>query len=279
MFFNFPRFKIEEAAFYILKFRIKLNLKNILIMKVTIITVCYNRKATIEKAIKSVLNQNYEDIEYIVIDGNSTDGTKEIIASYGDKISQFISEPDKGMYDAINKGIKLATGDVIGLMHSDDEFYDNKAISRIAARFSFYPNTDGIYGNGIYVSNDHEERLIRNRIGGVFTLDRVKGGWLPLHPTVYLKKSVIDKYGLYSLDFKIASDTEFLLRYLYKYKIKMTYINSYIVKMRMGGMSTNTKRAFEVLYEDYKIYKYHGLTAFQAVFLKKTIALRQYLVN
>jgi glycosyltransferase involved in cell wall biosynthesis len=248
-------------------------------MKITIITVCYNRKVTIEKAIKSVLEQDYHNIEYIIIDGNSTDGTKEVIESYSNRISKYISEPDKGMYDAINKGIKLATGDVIGLMHSDDEFYDNKAISRIAARFSFYPNTEGVYGNGIYVSNDTEERLIRNRIGGIFSLNKIKGGWLPLHPTVYLKKNIIEQYGLYNLNFKIASDTEFLLRYLYKYKIKMIYIDSYIVKMRMGGMSTNAKRAFEVLYEDYKIYKYHGLTAFQTVFLKKTMALRQYLVH
>jgi glycosyltransferase len=248
-------------------------------MRISIITVCYNRKATIEKTIKSVLEQKYSNIEYIIIDGNSSDGTKEIIESYRDKISKYISEPDKGMYDAINKGLQLATGDVIGLMHSDDEFYDENAISKIAARFVFNPKTEGIYGDGIYVSNDTEERLIRNRIGGAFSLQKVKSGWLPLHPTVYLKKSIIEKHGLYNLDFKIASDTEFLLRYLYKYRIKMDYINAYIVKMRMGGMSTNAKRAFEVLYEDYKIYKYHGLTAFLVVFLKKSIALRQYLVH
>jgi glycosyltransferase involved in cell wall biosynthesis len=248
-------------------------------MRITIITVCYNRKATIEKAIKSVLEQNYHNVEYIIIDGNSTDGTKEIIESYRDRISQYISEPDKGMYDAINKGLKLATGDVIGLMHSDDEFYDKNAIRRIAARFSYEPNLDGVYGDGVYVSNDKEERLIRNRIGGIFSLKKVKGGWLPLHPTVYLKKTIIDKHGLYNLDFKIASDTEFLLRYLYKYKIKMGYINAYLVKMRMGGMSTSIKRAFEVLYEDYKIYKFHGLAAFLVVFMKKTIALRQYLIQ
>jgi glycosyltransferase len=225
------------------------------------------------------LDQNYHDIEYIVIDGNSTDGTKEIIESYRDRINVYISEPDKGMYDAINKGIQFATGDIIGLMHSDDEFYDAKTISRIVARFDFYPTIEGVYGNGIYVSNDTEERLIRNRIGGLFSLKKIKGGWLPLHPTVYLKKTIIDKYGFYDLDFKIASDTEFLLRYLYKYNIKMIYINFYIVKMRMGGMSTNLRRAFEVLYEDYKIYKYHGLAAIRVVFLKKTIALRQYLAH
>ena len=248
-------------------------------MKITIITVCYNRKATIEKAILSVLKQNYCNIEYIIVDGNSTDGTKEIIESYRDKINQFISEPDKGMYDAINKGLKIATGDIVGLMHSDDEFYDKNVIDRIVSRFNSDSTIEGVYGDGVYVSNDKEERLIRDRIGGVFSLKKIKKGWLPLHPTVYLKKSVIDKNGLYSLDFKIASDTEFLLRYLYKYEINMSYINSYIVKMRMGGISTNLKYALEVLNEDYKIYKFHGLTAFKAVFLKKTIALKQYLTH
>jgi len=246
-------------------------------MKITIITVCYNRKATIAKAIESVLSQNYDDIEYIIVDGNSTDGTKEIVESYGDKITQFISEPDKGMYDAINKGLRMATGDVIGLMHSDDEFYDDLVINRIVDRFDKESNIDGIYGDGIYISNDIQERLIRNRIGGRFSIKKIKNGWLPLHPTVYLKKSTIDKNGLYNLDFKIASDTEFLLRYLYKHKINMSYINSYIVKMRMGGMSTSFKRAFEVLLEDYRIYKYHGLAAIFVVFSKKMIALKQYI--
>lgn len=248
-------------------------------MRITIITVCYNRKGTIEKAIKSVLEQSYDNIEYIIIDGNSTDGTKEIIESYRDKITHFVSEPDKGMYDAINKGFQLATGDAIGLMHSDDEFYDEKAISRIVKRFNYDPSIEGVYGDGVYVSNDNQERMIRNRIGGAFSLQKIKSGWLPLHPTVYLKKSIIDKYGLYNINFKIASDTEFLLRYLYKYKIKVSYINAYIVKMRMGGMSTNLKRAFEVLCEDYKIYKFHGLAPFQVVFLKKSIALKQYLAH
>jgi glycosyltransferase involved in cell wall biosynthesis len=248
-------------------------------MKITIITVCYNRKNTIKKAIESVLEQDYDNIEYIIIDGNSTDGTKEIIEYYRDSISLYISEPDNGMYDAINKGLQLATGDVIGLMHSDDEFYDEKVISRIVNRFNYDPSIEGVYGDGVYVSNDDQERMIRNRIGGVFSLKKIKSGWLPLHPTVYLKKAIIDKYGLYNINFKIASDTEFLIRYLYKYKIKVSYINAYIVKMRMGGMSTNLKRAFEVLYEDYKIYKFHGLGSFLVVFQKKSIALKQYLVQ
>lgn len=246
-------------------------------MIVSIITVCYNRKATIAKSIESVLGQDYPTIEYIIIDGNSTDGTREIVQSYSDKITKYISEPDKGMYDAINKGLYLATGDIIGLMHSDDEFYDSTVVSKIVATFKNSTDTEGIYGNGIYITNDAEEQIVRNRIGGRFDFEKLKLGWLPLHPTVYLKKSLIEKYGYYNLDFKIASDTEFLLRYLFKHKIKMTYLNSYIVKMRMGGLSTSYSKAFEVLYEDYQIYKYHLISPVRAVFLKKIKTLVQYI--
>lgn len=247
------------------------------IMRISIITICYNRKATIAKAIESVLGQDYPNIEYIIIDGNSSDGTQGIIESYSAQIAKYVSEPDKGMYDALNKGLQLATGDVVGLMHSDDEFYDTGVVSKIVAAFTNAPDTDGIYGDGVYVTNDTEEKLVRNRIGGAYSFDRLKSGWLPLHPTVYLKKSLIEKYGVYDLNFKIASDTEFLLRYLFKYKIKLSYLDEYIVKMRMGGLSTSYKRAFEVLKEDYTIYKFHNVNPVRAVFQKKLLALHQYL--
>lgn len=246
-------------------------------MKVSVITVCYNRKATIEQSIKSVLDQDYPDIEYIVVDGNSSDGTQDIIESYSDKISQYVSERDNGMYDAINKGLNMATGDIVGLMHSDDVFYDVTVISKIVEVFKNNPNTDAIYGNGIYVTNDNEQKIVRNRIGGEYDYKRLKSGWLPLHPTVYIKKTIIDKYGNYNLNFKIASDTEFLLRYLFKHKISMTYLNAYIVKMRMGGLSTNYKRALEVLKEDYNIYKFHQISGIRVVFQKKILALMQYI--
>ena len=245
-------------------------------MKVSVITVCYNRKATIGQSIKSVLDQDYPDVEYIIVDGNSSDGTKDIIKSYSDKITKYISEPDSGMYDAINKGLGMATGDIVGLMHSDDVFYDTTVISKIVEVFKNNPNTDAIYGNGIYVTNDDEQKIVRNRIGGEYDYKRLKSGWLPLHPTVYIKKTIIDKYGNYNLNFKIASDTEFLLRYLYKYKISITYLNTYIVKMRMGGLSTNYKRVLEVLKEDYNIYKFHQISGIKVVFQKKILALIQY---
>jgi glycosyltransferase involved in cell wall biosynthesis len=246
-------------------------------MKVSIITICYNRAATMEKAIQSVLHQDHKDIEYIVIDGNSKDGTQAVIEKYRDQIAHYISEPDNGMYDAINKGLALATGNIVGLLHSDDEFYNNQAISKIVSAFQSSHDIEGVYGDGIYISNDEEEKLIRNRIGGEFSLRKIKNGWLPLHPTVYIKRSLLEKYGLYDLKFKIASDTEFLLRYLYKYKIKIGYVNAYIIKMRMGGLSTSSNRAIEVLKEDYKIYKFHGLSALKAVILKKSKTLIQYI--
>lgn len=246
-------------------------------LQVSIITICYNRKGTIAAAIESVLNQDYPHIEYVVIDGNSSDGTQDIIESYSDKITRYISEPDKGMYDAINKGLSLATGDVVGLMHSDDVFYDTTVVSKIVNAFKKSLTIDAVYGDGIYVTNDLEEKIVRNRIGGEYDYKRLKKGWLPLHPTVYIKKTIIEKHGYYNLDFKIASDTEFLLRYLYKYKINVRYLNTYIVKMRMGGLSTNYKRAFEVLFEDYRIYKFHQLSAVKVVIQKKMLALIQYL--
>lgn len=246
-------------------------------MKVSIITVCYNRVKTIEKAIQSVLDQDHKNIEYIIIDGNSKDGTQQVIEKYRNQIATYISEPDKGMYDAINKGLAIATGDIVGLMHSDDEFYDKQVISKIVHAFEASEETEGVYGDGIYVSDDNEQKLIRNRIGGEFSIYKIKNGWLPLHPTVYIKRNLIEKYGPYDLQFKIASDTEFLLRYLYKYRIHTTYINAYCVKMRIGGLSTSRSRALEVLKEDYNIYKLHQLSAAKAVFLKKLKTLMQYI--
>jgi glycosyltransferase len=247
-------------------------------MLVSIITVCYNRENTISKTIDSVLKQSYPNIEYIVIDGGSSDRTKEIISSYGSKISKFISEPDNGMYEAINKGLKLATGNIIGLMHSDDEFYANDVVEKIVSLFKNNPHSQGVYGNGVYVSNDEHEKLIRNRICGDFSMEKVKSGWLPLHPTVYLRSDIKKRFGYYDIDYKIASDTELLLRYLLKHQIKLIYLNEYIVKMRMGGLSTSRKKMIKIFKEDFRIYKSHGLSAFRSVFQKKILAIKQYIV-
>ena len=245
-------------------------------MKISIITVSYNRVQTIEKTIQSLISQEYENIEYIVIDGNSNDGTQEIIEKYQDHISYYLCEQDQGMYDAINKGIRAATGEIIGLLHSDDQFYDNQVLTKVINTFISSKHIEGVYGNGIYISNDNKEKLIRNRIGGEYSFDKLKKGWLPLHTTLFIKKDLINMYGDYNTSFKIASDTEFILRFLYKHKITVKYLDTYIVKMKMGGLSTDKSRAIQVLKEDLKIYSLFFNNSFKVVFRKKLNALVQY---
>ena len=182
-------------------------------MKISIITTCFNRKATIRNAIESVLAQDYPGIEYIVVDGASTDSTTDIVREYDGRIAKIISEPDRGMYEAINKGIRAATGDVVGLLHSDDFFYDNHVVGRIAERME-ETGADFLYGNGLFVDCDNTDKVVRNWIGGKYRTWKVRHGWLPLHPTCYIKRDVMLRRGLYNETYKIAADSDLLLRYL-----------------------------------------------------------------
>ena len=227
-------------------------------MKVTIITSCYNRKATIGGAIDSVLTQDYPDIEYIVVDGASTDGSLDVIRSYDGRIAKVISEPDHGMYEAINKGICAATGDIVGLLHSDDFFYDEHVISRVVRRLE-ETGADFLYGNGLFVDSENTEKVIRNWIGGTYRTWKVRHGWLPLHPTCYIKRDAMMKRGLYNETYKIAADSDFLLRYLMGGDLTVTYLNEYIVRMRMGGLSTDSGRRKQMWKEDIRVYHSHGI--------------------
>lgn len=227
-------------------------------MKVTIITSCYNRKETIGCAIDSVLAQDYPDIEYIVVDGSSTDGSLDVIRSYGGRIAKLISEPDHGMYEAINKGIRAATGDVVGLLHSDDFFYDEHVISHVVRRLE-ETGADFLYGNGLFVNSENTGKVIRNWIGGTYRTWKVRHGWLPLHPTCYIKRDAMMKRGLYNETYKIAADSDFLLRYLMGGDLTVTYLNEYIVRMRMGGLSTDSGRRKQMWKEDIRVYHSHGI--------------------
>lgn len=227
-------------------------------MKVSIITTCYNRAATIRGAIESVLAQDYNDIEYIVVDGASKDGSVEIIREYEGRIAKIVSEPDHGMYEAINKGIRLATGDVIGLMHSDDFFYDNHVVSRIVEQLE-KTGSDFLYGDGLFVNAENTDTMVRKWIGGSYRIWKVKHGWLPLHPTCYIRREVIEKRGLYNETYRIAADSDFLLRYLLGGDITVTYLDEYIVRMRMGGLSTDSEKRRQMWREDIRMYHSHGL--------------------
>lgn len=215
-------------------------------MKVSIITVVYNNKDTIKDAIESVLNQTYKNIEYIIIDGASNDGTVDIIKSYGDNIDKFVSEPDKGIYDAMNKGIKLATGDIIGILNSDDFYTDEYVIEKIVKIFK-EKKVDSIFADLVYVKPENLNKIVRYYDSSYFDPSKFVYGWMPAHPTFFVKAWVYEKYGYFKTDYKIAADFELLVRFLAKYKISYYYLNEVIVKMRIGGVSTRSIKSNYIL--------------------------------
>lgn len=245
-------------------------------MKVSIITSCFNRVGTIRGAIESVLAQDYSDIEYIIVDGLSTDGTMDIINQYQGDIDKFISEKDHGMYEAINKGIRLATGDIIGLVHSDDFLYDGHVISDIVKSFE-ETNADFLYGDGVYVNTDNTNKLVRNWIGGNYKRWKVGLGWLPLHPTCYIRRDVMMREGLYDESYKIAADSDLLFRYLYMSKLNVTYLKRKIIRMRMGGLSTDSEKRKQMFKEDLRMYRSHGRWGLPSKLLKMLWKVPQFI--
>lgn len=245
-------------------------------MKVSIITSCFNREKTIAQAIESVLEQDYPQIEYIIVDGASTDGSLSVIERYADRIDKIISEPDKGMYEAINKGIRAATGDIIGLLHSDDFLFSPHTISWIVEKFK-ETNADFVYGNGLYVDAEHTNKVVRNWIGGTYNKWKVRHGWLPLHPTCYIRRECFEKYGLYDESYQIAADSDFLVRYLYEADLKVAYLDKYIVRMRMGGLSTDCKRRKTMWDEDIRMYRKHGFPAIPTKLMKMAWKIPQFI--
>jgi len=210
---------------------------NYLLMKVSIITATYNSSAHIADCVQSVTDQTYHDIEHIIVDGASKDNTLEIVKSMPSQVSKIISEPDKGIYDAMNKGIQAATGDVIGILNSDDFYTSNDIIQSVVDSFK-HNDIDALYGDVHFVSPDNLSKSVRYYSSSVFKPSLFRFGFMPAHPSFYMKKECYDKYGLYALDYKIASDYDLLIRYLYKEKIKYKYIKKDFVTMRTGGVST-----------------------------------------
>ena len=205
-------------------------------IKISIITIAYNSAATIEDTIKSVVNQDYQNIEYIIVDGASKDDTLKIIEKYKDKISIVISEKDKGIYDAMNKGVRLATGDVVGMLNSDDLLANTHIISKIATAFE-NNDIDATYGDLTYVDRNNTEKITRKWIAKPYKKGNFLKGWMPPHPTFYLKNDTYKSLGVYRTDLSTAADYELMLRMIHKNEIKVHYINDIIVKMRVGGES------------------------------------------
>jgi glycosyltransferase involved in cell wall biosynthesis len=208
-------------------------------MKISIITVVFNSKNTINQAIDSVLAQDYKNLEYIIVDGKSTDGTIAIIEAYGNKITQFISEKDFGIYDAMNKGLKLATGDIIGILNSDDFYQNNSIISRIVQEFKT-KSVDLVFGDIVFVEPTNLNKIVRYYSSANFHPKKFAWGWMPAHPSCFIKREIYDKYGDFKTDYAIASDYEILTRFMAKYGISYSYIPEVLVKMRKGGVSNKT---------------------------------------
>lgn len=207
-------------------------------MKISIITATYNSGKTLEETILSVLSQNHQDFEHIIVDGASKDNTIEIVKKYEKKYEgklKYISEPDKGIYDAMNKGIKLATGDIIGFLNSDDKYANNKVLKTISETIE-KTNCDGTHGNLLYMD---EETMTKPQRKWITKSTNIKTGNITAHPTLYLKKEVYDKLGLYDLKYKVVADYNFMVKLLLNKDINLVHINEYLIHMRLGGVSSN----------------------------------------
>jgi len=247
-------------------------------MIVSIITVVFNGVETIEHCIKSVIEQTYHNIEHIIIDGGSNDGTLEVIKRYIGKIAKVVSEPDNGIYEALNKGVSISSGDVIGILHSDDIYAHDRVIEKVVDVFMKY-NVDSCYGDLLYVSKNNQDKVIRYWKSSPFKTGKFKHGWMPPHPTFFVKREIYEKYGYFNTNFKIAADYELMLRLLEKHKISTCYIPEVLIKMRLGGVSNrNLKNLVIKSSEDYKAWKVNNLNGgFYTILLKNLSKISQFL--
>jgi glycosyltransferase involved in cell wall biosynthesis len=229
-------------------------------LKISIITVCYNSEKHIKTAIESVINQTYKNIEYIVVDGASKDSTVDIIKSYGDKITKFVSERDKGIYDAMNKGFQMATGDYLAVINSDDFYMSNNAIESVVNELN-KKQTDSLFADLIYVEENNTDKQVRYWKSNEFVKGSFKKGWHPAHPTFFVKNEIYKKYGYFDLSFKLAADFELMLRFLEKHQISSCYLPKPIIKMRLGGATNkNFKNIYNQNIECFRAFKVNDLS-------------------
>ena len=243
-------------------------------MKVSIITVTYNSESTLNDCITSVRTQNYNDIEHIIIDGASTDGTLSLLNSKNKQFSTVISEPDEGIYDAMNKGIDIAKGDIVGFLNSDDFYFDNEVIRKVMKKFENDPKLDACYSDLIYVNPFNTSKTIRYIKSCVFKSGLFSKGWCPPHPTFFVRRSIYESFGKFDLSFHLASDFDLMMRFLEIKKIKSHYIPEVLVKMRMGGVTNkNLKNIWKQNIEILNSFNKNGLAVnITNFFLNKIIS-------
>ena len=226
-------------------------------LKVSVITVTFNSEDYISNAVDSVLGQSYENIEYIVIDGESTDKTVNILQSYEGRISKFISEKDTGIYDAMNKGISLASGDVVGILNSDDFYIDEFVIEKVVKEFE--KKIDCLYADLVYVRSKNLSKVVRYYDSSHFSPSKFAYGWMPAHPTFFVKKDIYNKHGVFRTDLKIAADFDLMVRFLYTHNLVCSYMKEPIIKMRVGGVSTSFSSIWINNIEALRVCKDNGI--------------------
>lgn len=246
-------------------------------MKISVITAVYNRRDTVSEAVLTVRGQTHPAIEHIVQDGGSKDGTLDILAGLAWPLMHIETSRDGGIYEGINLGIARATGDIIGLMHSDDIFASENVLTRVAEIMTD-GKVDGVYGDLVYVGAADPSRVIRYWKAGPYHPDHLRRGWMPPHPTLYLRREVFTRWGVYDTDFRIAADYEAMLRWLVKGQIRLAYIPEVMVRMRVGGESNRSlDRIFRKSWEDYRAIRRHGVGGAQTLFLKNFRKISQFI--
>ncbi len=248
-------------------------------MKVSIITVTYNSEATIKDTLLSVKEQSYDKLEHIIVDGASTDNTLNILKHFG-HTGPLLSEPDNGIYDAMNKGLKIATGDIVGILNSDDFYPNGSIIEKVVKAFS-NDNCDAVYGDLVYVDPHHAKKVLRKWIAGRYNKKLFYKGWMPPHPTFFVKKEVYEKYGQFNINFKNSSDYELLLRFMFLNNIKVKYIPGVLVHMRAGGHSNRSlKNRIAAHKEDYMAWRSNGLSPkWYTLAMKPLRKVKQYMIT
>lgn len=245
-------------------------------MKISIITAVYNNQHTLRNTLESIISQDYKNIELIVIDGASTDNTISILKEFSDQICVLVSEQDNGIYDALNKGVALASGDAIGFMHSDDLFYNQYSLGKIVQAFNDH-DVDAVYGDLIYVDKENTDQVVRYWKSGKYSQDQLARGWMPPHPTFYMKRSCYEMYGGFNLQYRIAADYDALLRYLVEGNIRIHYIPEVLVRMRVGGVSNRSLGNMLLKsQEDYRIIKSHHIGGVNTLLMKNFSKIPQF---
>jgi glycosyltransferase len=248
-------------------------------VKISIVTAVRNRVETVADAIASVAAQTHPQVEHLIIDGASTDGTLEVVERLCRPTMRVISEPDQGIYDALNKGLGLATGEVVGLVHSDDVLAGPQVLDWVAAAFAV-PQVAAVYGDLDYVSAGNPQRVVRQWRAGECTPARLRRGWMPPHPTLFVRRDVFERYGVYDTSYRIAADYDAILRWLGREGLRTAYIPKVMVRMRLGGTSNaSLGHVLRKSREDYRALRSNRMGGLAALAAKNLGKLPQFLVG